>query len=43
MAGMYESLPLPTLFGRVGLMPIVAGILLLALAKPITKMMHGIR
>jgi POT family proton-dependent oligopeptide transporter len=43
MASMYESLPLPTLFGRVGLMPIVVGILLLALARPITRMMHGVR
>jgi POT family proton-dependent oligopeptide transporter len=43
MASMYESLPLPTLFGRVGLMPIALGLVLLVIAKPITKMMHGVR
>jgi len=43
MASMYESLPLPTLFGRVGLMPIAVGLVLLIIAKPIAKMTHGIR
>jgi POT family proton-dependent oligopeptide transporter len=43
LSGLYESLPLPTLFGRVGLFAIVAGVIMLVFAPKFTKMMHGVR
>ena len=43
LGGLYEALPLATLFGRVGLFAIVAGAVMLALAPRFTKMMGGVR
>ncbi len=42
MAGFYASMPLPTLFGRVGLLPIGAGLLMLIFVRRLTRMMHGV-
>jgi proton-dependent oligopeptide transporter, POT family len=42
-AAFYESLPLSTLFGAVSVMPIVAGIVLLALSPRFTRMMGSVR
>jgi proton-dependent oligopeptide transporter, POT family len=39
LAGFYESMPLPTLFTNVALFGIVAGLILLALARPINRKM----
>ena len=39
MAGMYESMPLDTLFWRVSLLPIAAGLVLLVFSKKFTAMM----
>jgi proton-dependent oligopeptide transporter, POT family len=39
LAGFYEQMPLPTLFTAIALFGIVAGLLLLALAPPIKRMM----
>jgi len=38
LAGFYESMPLPTLFTIIAAMGIGAGLLLLPLARPVTKM-----
>jgi proton-dependent oligopeptide transporter, POT family len=43
LGGLYESLPLATLFGRVGLFAIVSGVLMLILAPRFTKLMGGVR
>ncbi|MEO8483622.1 MAG: peptide MFS transporter [Acidobacteriota bacterium] len=43
LSGLYESLPLSALFGRVGMFAIVAGVLMLIFAPKFTKMMHGVR
>ncbi len=43
LSGLYESLPLSSLFGRVGLFAIVAGVVMLVFAPKFTKMMHGVR
>jgi POT family proton-dependent oligopeptide transporter len=39
MAAQYESIPLPTLFGAVGIFAILAGIVLSLLVKPIGRML----
>ena len=39
LAGFYESMPLPALFTNVALFGIVAGVLLLLVARPIKRMM----
>lgn len=39
MAGMYESMPLDTLFWRVSLLPIAAGLVMLVFSKKFTAMM----
>ena len=41
MAAFYESMPLERLFGFVSVLPIVAGLLMLLFAKPLTRMMSG--
>jgi POT family proton-dependent oligopeptide transporter len=38
LAGFYESMPLPTLFGIIAAMGIVSGLLLLPLVRPVTRM-----
>ena len=43
LSGLYESLPLTALFGRVGLFAVVVGVLMLALAPKFTKLMGGVR
>jgi POT family proton-dependent oligopeptide transporter len=43
MASLYESLPLPTLFGAVGAFAIVAGIVLAVFIKPMIRLMGGVR
>jgi POT family proton-dependent oligopeptide transporter len=39
VSGLYESMPLPTLFLTVALFGIVSGVILLALSPPIKRMM----
>jgi len=41
VSGLYESLPLPTLFGAVSVVAIVFGLVLAAFAKPIRELMGG--
>jgi POT family proton-dependent oligopeptide transporter len=41
-AGLFEKMPLPKLFGSIGVMTIVAGFVLLILIKPIRKMMGDV-
>lgn len=43
MAGLYESLPLPTLFAMVGLFAIGAGLILALFVKPIKALMGGVK
>ncbi|HVW04038.1 MAG TPA: peptide MFS transporter [Vicinamibacterales bacterium] len=43
LSGLYESLPLTALFGRVGLFAIVAGVLMLILAPKFTRLMGGVK
>ena len=38
LAGFYESMPLPKLFTIIAAMGVTAGLLLLPLARPVTKM-----
>jgi len=40
---MYESLPLPTLFGVVGAFAIVAGVVLVMFVRPMVRLMGGVR
>jgi POT family proton-dependent oligopeptide transporter len=42
-ASFYETLELPTLFGLVAAVPIVAGVLLALAVKPIKRLMGGVR
>jgi len=42
LAGLYEALPLPTLFGIVFAFSTGLGLLLFLFVKPIRKMMHGV-
>jgi POT family proton-dependent oligopeptide transporter len=41
-AGLFEKMPLPKLFGSIGVMTIVAGFVLLILIKPIRRMMGDV-
>ena len=43
MASMYESLPLPTLFGVVGAFAIAAGVVLAMFVRPMVRLMGGVR
>jgi POT family proton-dependent oligopeptide transporter len=43
VAGFFDRLPLPQLFGAVGLVLLVATLVLLVLAKPIRGLMSGVR
>ena len=43
LAAFYESLPLPMLFGAVGMFAVVAGLLLALFVKPIVRLMAGVR
>jgi POT family proton-dependent oligopeptide transporter len=43
MAGLYASMPLPTLFGVVGLFGTLAGVIMLAFSGKLTKMMQGVK
>lgn len=43
VSGVYESLPLPTLFGVVGGMALVAGLILAMFSKSITRLMGGVK
>ena len=43
MASLYESLPLPTLFGAVGAFAIVAGVILGIFVRPMVRLMGGVR
>ena len=43
LAAFYESMPLSQLFGAVSVLPIVAGLLMLAFARPLTRLMNGVR
>lgn len=42
VAGQFEKFPLPDLFGMVCLTTVVAGVILLALSKPIRNLMSGV-
>ncbi len=42
VAGLYETVPLPTLFGAVAAITIAAGALLALLARPIRRLMGGV-
>jgi POT family proton-dependent oligopeptide transporter len=41
MAGLYEAMPLPNLFGAVGLFGFVAGVIMLLCSRALARMMHG--
>jgi POT family proton-dependent oligopeptide transporter len=43
LAALYGALPLPTLFGTVGMFAIAAGILLAFCVKPMIRLMSGVR
>ncbi len=43
MAAFYQEIPLDTLFGRVSILPIVAGVLMLVFARRITRMQGGVK
>jgi POT family proton-dependent oligopeptide transporter len=43
LSGLYESLPLTALFGRVGLFAVIAGVVMLAFAPKFTKLMGGVK
>jgi POT family proton-dependent oligopeptide transporter len=42
IAGLYETLELPTLFGIVAAIPIAAGLILFLLVRPIRRLMGGV-
>jgi POT family proton-dependent oligopeptide transporter len=42
-ASLFDTMPLPKLFGSVGIMTIVAGFVLLVLVPPIKRLMHGVK
>jgi POT family proton-dependent oligopeptide transporter len=42
-AGLFDKMPLPKLFGSVGVMTIVAGIILLMLLHPIKRLMGDVK
>jgi POT family proton-dependent oligopeptide transporter len=43
MASLYESMSLPTLFSRVGLFAIAAGVVLVVFIRPMVRLMGGVR
>jgi POT family proton-dependent oligopeptide transporter len=43
LAGFYEALPLPSLFGIVGAVAVAAGVALAILVKPMVRLMGGVR
>jgi POT family proton-dependent oligopeptide transporter len=43
MAALYESLPLPMLLGAVGAFAVVAGLVLALFARPMVRLMGGVR
>lgn len=43
IASLYESLPLPTLFGVVGVFAVIAAIVLALFVKPMVRLMGGVR
>jgi POT family proton-dependent oligopeptide transporter len=43
MAGLYEAMPLETLFWRVSLLPIAAGAVMFVFSKRFTRMMGGVK
>jgi dipeptide/tripeptide permease len=43
LSSLYESLPLPKLFGYVGGFGIAVGLVLLLLARTITRLMGGVK
>jgi len=43
LSSFYESLPLPSLFGYVGGFGIAVGLVLLAISRPITRLMGGVK
>jgi POT family proton-dependent oligopeptide transporter len=43
VAGFFDQLPLPDLFGRVALVAIAVSVVLLALTPQIRKLMGGVR
>jgi len=43
LGGLYESLPLPALFGRVGMFAVVCGVIMLLLAPTLKRMMGGVK
>jgi POT family proton-dependent oligopeptide transporter len=43
IAGYFERLPLPELFGRVSAVTIGSGVVLLLLVKPIKRLMGGVK
>jgi POT family proton-dependent oligopeptide transporter len=42
-AGLFDKMPLPKLFGSVGVMTLVAGVILLFLTSSIKKLMGGVK
>ena len=42
-ASLFDKMPLPKLFGSVGIMTIGAGVILLLLVPPIKRLMSGVR
>jgi len=43
LSTLYESLPLSTLFGAVGMVAVIAGIILAIFVKPMVRLMGGVR
>jgi POT family proton-dependent oligopeptide transporter len=43
VAGYFDRLPLPEIFGAVALTTFVAAVILLALTRPIQRLMGGVR
>lgn len=43
ISGYYEALPLPSLFGAVGMFAIAAGLVLAFFTRPITRLMGGVK
>jgi POT family proton-dependent oligopeptide transporter len=42
-AALYQALPLPYLFGAVGLVAVIAGIIMASFTKPLNRLMGGVR
>jgi POT family proton-dependent oligopeptide transporter len=43
LGGLYESLPLATLFGRVGMFAVLAGIVMLVMSRKFTRLAGGVK